>query len=118
MQPEVLLQLNVIRGLDLPKTELTSKIDAYVKVKAGTFAARTKAKVPGDPHHTHLFPFVTPGALPRLASASGRVEQFLYQPYKYLYCSTVVRLAGLALGQIMHMQKLLPRPARCTRAAP
>uniref|UniRef100_A0A383WDE8 C2 domain-containing protein n=1 Tax=Tetradesmus obliquus TaxID=3088 RepID=A0A383WDE8_TETOB len=44
MQPELLLQFSVIRGLQLPKTELTSKIDAYVKVKAGTFSAKTRTR--------------------------------------------------------------------------
>jgi hypothetical protein len=46
MQPELLVHFSVIRGLQLPKTELTSKIDAYVKVKAGAFSAKTKTKVP------------------------------------------------------------------------
>eukprot|EP00879_Flechtneria_rotunda_P002735 GHRR01002942.1.p1 GENE.GHRR01002942.1~~GHRR01002942.1.p1 ORF type:complete len:411 (+),score=107.49 GHRR01002942.1:318-1550(+) len=41
MQHEVLLQFTVIRGIDLPKTELTSKIDAYVKVQCGSFAGKT-----------------------------------------------------------------------------
>lgn len=45
MQSELLLQFSVLRGLQLPKTELTSKIDAYVKVKAGAFSAKTKTKV-------------------------------------------------------------------------
>jgi hypothetical protein len=45
MQPELLLQFTVVRGLQLPKTELTSKIDAYVKVKAGAFSSKTKTKV-------------------------------------------------------------------------
>lgn len=44
MQPELLLQFSVIRGLQLPKTELTSKIDAYVRVKAGTFSAKTRTR--------------------------------------------------------------------------
>lgn len=37
--------MNVIRGINLPRTELTSKIDAYVKVKSSTFTGKTKAKV-------------------------------------------------------------------------
>jgi 5'(3')-deoxyribonucleotidase len=46
MQSELLLQLSVVRGVQLPRTELTSKIDAYVKVKAGSFTGKTKTKVP------------------------------------------------------------------------
>ena len=42
---EVLLQFTVIRGIDLPKTELTSKIDAYVKVKCASFSAKTDTRV-------------------------------------------------------------------------
>eukprot|EP00878_Enallax_costatus_P009989 GHUV01010427.1.p1 GENE.GHUV01010427.1~~GHUV01010427.1.p1 ORF type:complete len:410 (+),score=104.60 GHUV01010427.1:469-1698(+) len=44
MQQEVLLQFTVIRGIDLPKTELTSKIDAYIKVKCASFSAKTSTR--------------------------------------------------------------------------
>ena len=39
---EYQVSLTLLRGLDLPKVDLLSKIDAYVKVRCGGFSGKTK----------------------------------------------------------------------------